>query len=479
MLNSALNILSRKDMECIHTASLEILEKIGVKFCEDRSLEILKDNGMLVDEKSKVVKFDPDYVEYMIKKAPRTFVMCARDPKNDLKLEKDSVFYATSNAIFKIENGTKKNIFRNDLIKYIQLSDALRNVHICVGANFHEAPKAFWDLYEFEIMLKNTSKHLRPVIGSTVGPRAVIEMASRVVGGYEYLRKRPILSMGHVADPPLRWPENALNTFIESAEYDIPVNVESEPITGATSPITLAGTMALANAEVLSGIVFNQMLKEGRPTVYSLGFAHTMDMKTSACLSATPECFLIAIAGAQIARYYNLPSLSWITTDSKVVDIQAACEKAMGLTLHVLSGNNIIWGVGSMEMQAGISFEQMVIDDEIIDYLTRIKEGIEITEETLALDVIKDVGVGRNYLSKVKSLLFTKDYYFKEHIQPKIFDKKSRHDWIREGRKDLTGKAKERISNILKTHKVLSLDKDICHDLKEIIKKYVKNSQAR
>jgi len=474
MLNSTLNVLSTKDIERIHAASLEILEKIGVKFDEDRSLGILKDNGMLVDEKSKVVKFDPDYVEHMIKKAPRTFVMYARDPKNDLKMEKDSVFYATSNAIYKIENGTREDIFRSDLIKYIQLSDALRSAHICVGANFHEAPKDFWDLYEFELMLTNTSKHLRPVIGSPVGPSAVIEMASRVVGGRESLRKRPILSMGHVSVPPLRWSTNALKVFIESAEYNIPVNVESEAITGATSPITLAGTVALANAEVLSGIVFNQMLKEGRPTFYSIGMSHTMDMKTSTCLSATPECFLMAMAGAQIARHYNLPALSWVSTDSKVVDVQAACQKAMGFALHALSGSNLIWGVGSMEMQSGISFEQMMIDNEIISHITRIKEGIEITDETLASDIIEDVGVGGNYLSKVKSLLFTKDYYSKEHTQLEIFDRKSRIDWIKEGRKDLASRAKERISYILKRHKVLSLDEDVCRDLKEIIKKYVK-----
>jgi len=464
--------LEKGDIDVIHAISLEILKNIGVKFDHEQSLRILEEHGSEVDWKSRTVKFDPDYVEYMIKKVPSSFSMHARDPKKDLELRENSVFFATANAIFVMENGKLRDLRRDDLINYIRLADALNEIHICVGANFYEAPKKLWDLYEFEIMLLNTSKHLRPVVGTPYGPKAVIEMAARVVGDYEQLRKRPILSMGYAADAPLRWSSTALKVFMESAKYNIPVNVESEPITGATSPITLAGTLALANAEVLSGIVFNQMLKEGRPTVYSIGFSHTMDMKTAACLSATPECFLIMAAGAQIARYYNIPSLSWVTCDSKIVDLQSACEKAMGYTINVLSGNNIIWGAGSMEAQASISFEQMIIDSEIIGYLERIMKGIDVNDEMLALDIIKDVGVGGNYLSKIKSLTFTRKYYLKEHAQPKIFDRKVRIQWEKEEIKDIIHKAKEKVREILKEHQPATLDPEIQKDLRKIIEKY-------
>ncbi|MEM2738558.1 MAG: trimethylamine methyltransferase family protein, partial [Candidatus Bathyarchaeia archaeon] len=372
-----------------------------------------------------------------------------------------------------IENGSKKDISKNDLVKYIRLSDVLDGVDICVGANFYEAPKSTWDLFEFEVMLTNTSKHLRPVIGTPMGPIAVLEMAAEVVGGFENLRKRPILSMGYAADAPLRWSSTAIKVFIESAEYNIPINVESEPITGCTSPVTIAGTLAVANAEVLSGIAFNQMLKEGRPCVYSIGFTHTMDMKTSTCLSATPECFLIAISGAQLARYYNLPSLSWVTCDSKAVDIQAACEKALGFSIQAMSGNNIIWGIGSMEMQASLSFEQMVIDNEIACYLKRIVKGIEVTKDTLAFDIIKDVGVGGNYLSNIKSLLFSREYYHKEHSRSALFDRRCRHDWEK-NKKDMIARAKERVAEVLKTYTPPKIDKDIRQSLKRIIEKYTK-----
>jgi trimethylamine--corrinoid protein Co-methyltransferase len=470
-----IEVLDKRDLDFIHTISLEILEKIGVKFQEKRSLDILENHGMSVDRRSGIVKFDPDYVDYIIKKAPREFTMYAQNPKKDLRLEKDSIFYATANAISLIENNKKRDILKEDFIKLTMLSDVLESVDIFVGTNFYEAPKALWDLYEFEIMLTYSSKHLRPVVGSPTGPVAILEMAAEVVGGYDNLRKRPILSMGYAADAPLRWSSTALKVFIESAEYNVPINVESEPITGCTSPITLAGTLVIANAEALSGIVFNQMLKEGRPTVYSIGFTHTMDMRTSTCLSATPECFLIAIAGGQLAKYYNLPSLSWVTCDSKTVDIQSSCEKAMGFTLHSLSGNNIIWGIGSLEMQSSISFEQMIIDDEIIRYLKRINKGIELTEKTIALDIIKDVGVGGNYLSNIKSLLLSREYYLKEHSQPIVFDRRSRHDWDKD-KKDLISKAREKISEFLKMCGAPVIDRDTQQNLQKIIKKYQKEN---
>jgi len=290
-------------------------------------------------------------------------------------------------------------------------------------------------------------------------------MSKAVAGSEEAFIERPILSVGYVASAPLRWDRTPLYVFRETAKYNLPVNVESEPLTGGTSPVTLAGTIALANSEVLGGIVLNQLLREGRPCFYSIGFTHTFDLRTALPLSGSPEANLIAIAGAQLARYYGLPSLSWVCSDSKVVDGQSIIEKTITIAMHMHAGNTLIWGLGNMEAQSSLSLEQTIIDEEIVSLASRIWDGIEVNDETLALGTIRKVGVGGYFLPE----RHTSEYYLKEHKETKLMDRLNRKAWINKGSTTLMDRTKIKLKEILESHEPEPLDKDVQEAIKRIV----------
>ncbi|HDY88552.1 MAG TPA: hypothetical protein ENH82_10645 [bacterium] len=205
--------------------------------------------------------------------------------------------------------------------------------------------------------------------------------------------------------------------FLISAGYSVPVTINSEIMLGGSSPVTIAGALSLGNAEVLSGIVINQLFEEGRPVIYNVGFSHVLDMRTSVALSGAPECGLIAAAGADLAKHYNLSSASWMSTDSLFTDCQAGFEHMMLANAYITSGINIIWGIGQIERQLSLSLKQAVIDNDIIAYIKRYHRGIDVNKETLALDIIKKVGITGEFLTTEHTINnFKKELSFSDTV---------------------------------------------------------------
>jgi trimethylamine--corrinoid protein Co-methyltransferase len=209
--------------------------------------------------------------------------------------------------------------------------------------------------------------------------------------------------------------------------------------------VTLAGCLVLANADALSGIVIAQLLERGRPLIYNLGFAHVLDMSTSIALTGAPENALLQSAGAELARFHRLPSASWMSTESMVPDAQAAAEKTMTGLAHAAHGVNIVWGAGNLESTLSMSAEMLVIDDEIIGAIRRYVRGIAVTDETLALDVIREVGHAADFLSTEHTLR-----HFREEIRHSKLPTRSKRDrWEREGGRTIEERAAARVAEIL------------------------------
>ena len=457
-------VLSSTEVESVHEASLRILSEVGLKFIDETALRILDEAGAEVDFKTEIVKMPSSLVEEMVRKAPRRFTLHALNPEKDLNIDGYHTYFGTGNALNILEGKGSRRILKEDLKRYMRLADALEHVDFCVGTGVADAPPRTWDVHQFEVMVNNSSKHLRPVIASPYGADAILKMAEAVVGGGEALAKRPIISVGYVASAPLRWDRTALYVFRRTAEYNLPVNVESEPLAGGTSPVTLAGTIALANAEVLGGVVFNQLLRKGRPCFYSIGFTHTFDLRTALPLSGSPEAMLIASAGAQLARRYGLPSLSWVSSDSKTVNGQSILEKAISITVHMLAGNTLIWGLGNMESQASMSLEQTIIDEEIVRLVKRLREGVEVNMETIPLEIVKRVGVGGNFLSEKH----TSTHYLREHVQATLLDRATREAWAKKGSTTLMDRVRVKLNRILESHQPTPLDEDVRRTIREI-----------
>jgi trimethylamine--corrinoid protein Co-methyltransferase len=193
---------------------------------------------------------------------------------------------------------------------------------------------------------------------------------------------------------------------------------------GVTGPVTVAGSTVVGNAEILSGIVVNQLLEPGRPVVYNLGLAHVFDMKTATAVTGGPENALLARASAQLGRFYGIPSASWVSTEALLEDEQAGLEKMFGFHTHIASGVNLVWGMGQLESEKTMSLAQLVIDDEMVRYVRRYLRGFRADEDGIRLDVIRDVGIAGSFLDTDHTLT-----EFREHLyEPVILNRRVREE---------------------------------------------------
>jgi trimethylamine--corrinoid protein Co-methyltransferase len=270
------------------------------------------------------------------------------------------------------------------------------------------------DFVGVRVIAENCGKHVRALCFTPTGMEALREMKSVIPGNW--------LSMGFTAHGPLRWTNLALDIFLKSAGSQIPTTINGEPMAGVTGPVSLAGSCAVGNAEIVSGIIVNQILEPGRPMVYNLGLAHTFDMRFATAVTGGPENALFASASAAMGRFYGLPSSSWVSTEALFDDSQAALEKMFGYVAHLTNQVSLIWGMGQLESEKTISLVQLVLDNEMIDYVRRYQASFEVNADTLQLDLIKKVGIGGSFLDSEHTL-----YKYREHLwMPALLNRQQR-----------------------------------------------------
>jgi trimethylamine--corrinoid protein Co-methyltransferase len=206
-----------------------------------------------------------------------------------------------------------------------------------------------------------------------------------------------------------------------------------------SGPVTLAGSAAVGNAEILAGLVVNQLLEPGRPCLYNLGLAHVFDMRTANVVTGGPENALFAQLSAEMGRCYDLPSASWVSTESMCPDGQAALEKMFGFQTHAAAGVTSIWGVGQLESEITFSPAQAVIDNEMIAYARRFRRGCQAEGPSLAVEVTRAVGIAGSFLEQEHTL----QHFRQELFMPRLLYRKRRADWTAEGAKVLSQRAEE------------------------------------
>jgi trimethylamine--corrinoid protein Co-methyltransferase len=214
---------------------------------------------------------------------------------------------------------------------------------------------------------------------------------------------------------------------------------------GVSGPVTLAGSAAVGTAEILAGLVINQILEPGRPCVFNLGLAHTFDMRTSIAVTGGPENHLFAQIAAMMGRFYNLPSASWVSTESMAPDAQAAIEKTCGFFTHLQSRVSNIWSVGQLESELTFSPAQAVIDDEIIAYTKRYLQGFEVKDETVCVELIRQVGISGSFLEQEH----TAQHFRSELFMPELLCRHPREEWEKQGSKDLGRAAEEKAQRLM------------------------------
>ena len=337
----------------IHEASLEILDNPGVKIEHDGIINLLKNAGAISGRDSQVIRFPEELVMECIRQAPSEVTFAdRRNGGHQVSPGGKSMIWSVPGMNIYRHNEHRR-FLKSDMGDIARLIDQLPEVDCVFGMSMDDVPPGVRDVVGLRIMAENTSKHIRVLSFTPEGAEVICEMRN-IVGS------DPWFSMGFTAHGPLRWTNLALEIFARTAKRKIPVTINGEPMAGVSGPVTLAGSAAVGNAEILAGLVINQVLEPGRPCIYNLGLAHVFDMRTAIAVTGAPENHIFADISATMGRFYQLPSCSWVSTESMSPDSQAALEKGIGFFTHLQSGVSIIWGVGQLESELTISPAQAV-----------------------------------------------------------------------------------------------------------------------
>ena len=453
--------LTADQVRRIHEAALSILERTGVKVEEPEALRSFRDAGATVDDETSRVRLPRSLVEDAVDWAPARVVLAGRDPQWDLVLEGARVHIGTGGAalnVLDLETGQPRPAVLHDVAELARLVDALDNVHFYLVPIYPtELDKDVVDINTYYAGLANTTKHVQAGVYSVQGIRDTVEMCERIAGGVEALRERPIVSfITSWMVSPLLFATDVTTLLIETCRQRIPVVLSAAPMAGSTAPVTLAGMLAQLTAEQLSGLVLTQLACRGAPVLIG-PIPATADMRTGRYLAGAAEFGLTNAAMAQMAQFYRLPIYNSAgMTDAKIPDVQAGFEKAMSAVLTVLAGTNFIHhAAGMLENMNTVTAEQFVIDNEILGMAMRVLRGIEVNDETLALDVIDAVGPGGHYLLSDHTLKHMRSELY---YPSAVVDRQGWDMWHKDGALDARERAKKIARDILANHRPDPLD---------------------
>jgi len=309
----SLNVFTDDETYDIHLATLEVLERTGVFVDDQEAREVFDGDGAFVDPKSKMVKIPPYLVEDAIRSAPSKLFLAGRNPKNDIVLESNRVGFTNFGEGIKVVDpytGELRDTTKADVAASARLVDYLSDVDVyerAIGA--HDVPQEAGQLHNAEAWFPNTTKHgfMGPLNGRLL--KKIVEMAEAIVGGRDRLKERPIISFITCPSSPLKLEKENCEIIMEAARSGLTVNILSMAMAGATSVVTLAGTLVTHNAEILAGVVLNQLTRKGAPVIYGSSTC-PMDLWRTTASVGSPECGMISAAVAHMARYYLLPS--WV-----------------------------------------------------------------------------------------------------------------------------------------------------------------------
>jgi trimethylamine---corrinoid protein Co-methyltransferase len=470
-----LHILSPGERAEIHKTGVRILGEIGIRLRSKIICDMLLEAGAEPDKKDCTRIYLPEkMVAQYLALCPRQFEIRNREGKETMIKSNGSTLFYTANATQYLRSTSRKavEVGVNEFTDFIRVIDKLENVDGIVGTSLKEFPPHCRDFAGFKLAAQYSPKHLRPCIYTPSGAEAIIEMSDVILDG-KLLRDNMFFTLGYSIVSPLTWSETALELFYKTKGYGIPIMINSEPMAGGTSPVTLAGSLALADAEIVSGIMINQILEPGRPCIYNSGFAHVFDMMTTLVLTGSPENALLQAAGAEMARYHGLPSASWALSDSAMLDSQASYEKLFTALMHTLSKVNMVWGIGNIETSKTISPEVAVIDNELAGDCIRFSQGLKVDDEHLAFDVIKEVAFQGSFLESGHTL-----EHFREEIRySDLPNRVNRSLWEKNGSRSVEEKAEEVVNAILSKKPDIYLSGVQIQKLETIQKKWMERLQ--
>ena len=463
------------DIKRMHEAIVRILSEIGIKVPNRRGFDLFKEAGVKTDEEKQLVYISESLLEDCIDAAPSELTLYARgNPDNNIFVGGKRVHFGSGGTalnVLDLDTGEKRPSTLKDVQDVSKLLDYLDNVHFQVIPVFpNELKERDVDINRFFAAVNNTNKHVQGGVYTVDGTKEVIEMCSMIAGSKEKLQKEPFISFITCVISPLQIDDHYGELLITCAEAGLPLSIPAEPLTGATAPVTIAGNVANLCAETLAGLCLAQLVNKNTPVLMACT-SSSADMRDMSYLSGSVEEGLINSCAAQMAQFYGLPYYGTAgQSDSKLMDAQSGFEGAITNLLVGMAGGNFIHdAVGLLEFCMTASYEKYVMDNEILSEVMRVLQGVEVTDETLAVDVTAKVGPGGNFLIEDHTV----EHMRKEHFIPKIADRNQRDIWEKEGSKDTFTRCHEIALNVLENHKPEPVDEKIIKAIRAKFKNFM------
>ena len=451
-LYPTIQMLSDGQILTIHNTSLDILARTGIAMKNETARDLLLEAGAW--ESGDRIKIPEHLVMSAIGSAPSRIPLHNRLGELAMPLEEGKVFFGPgSDCIFTmdIETGQRRKATAEDVRRIAHLCDGLEQIEFVMSmGNPSDVPALDIYLHEFINMIRGSSKPICYTANNRADMEDIYRIACAVAGGETELCEKPFLMLYAESISPLLYPDESVDKLLFCAEKGIPVTYPPSPNTGGGGPITLAGALALGNAECLVGLLLTQLVRPGTPFLYGMNTA-ALDMKSAIVSYGAPEWPLGMAAWCDLARWYGLPSWGAAgATDSKVVDAQAGIEATVSIMSAFLARCNFVHDVGYIEYGTTSSMEMLVVADEIVRDVRYVMGGLEVSERTLAREAIHRAKPGGGFLADDHTL----DNWKWAQFRPKLIDRMRFDTWVKKGSKDMAVRANEHARKILTEHEV-------------------------
>ena len=462
--------LGEADVERLEQAILWTLAEVGVRFPLARALDALERGGCHIDRAAQVARLPEDVVRAALKEAPKAPLLAARDPRCDIVLDGSACHLSNDGCGVRVidpASGELRRSTRQDVADSARFVDALPQVSFYWGpvVTAEDVPLATRPLHEAEAVFASTSKHFQAV--DVVGEdttRRVVEMARVVAGGDEELRRRPIMSLIACPIDPLGNEAVSLEAALVCAGAGVPVGFLSLTLACASAPATMAGNLVVNLADVLAGTVLLQLAYPGAP-VFLAGAPSVMDLKTGGYTGGSPEDYLLAAACTQMAHQFGFAmNMGTMASGAKEPGWQAAVDDALSTLASVSAGAEMMSGCGLLDGSKTLSYAHLLMEAEVYGIVQRVAGGIEVSDETLALDVIGQVGPNRAYLTEKHTRAHLRKVW-----RPGVGDRTPHDAWLAVGKKGALENAEEKAREILRTHAPEPLPDDVRAELRRLV----------
>ena len=466
-LSPKLSWFSENQLEELHSATIDVLERVGVRVDHDESLKLLKDAGCLI--KDRVARIPSWLIEEAIRTAPSKINVYNREGLPAMSLESNCTYYGTGSDLpfhLDLETGKRRGTVRQDIINATIIMENLPNFDFVMSYGIPgdiEAKKGC--LYQFATMILNTAKPIIFTALSEEETRTIIEMAAAAAGSAEELRAKPYIIIYDEPISPLVHTADGMAKMFACIEYGVPVIYTPGVVAGGTCPVSKAGTIVQMNAESLSGLLIAQLKKKGAAIIIG-GGATPMDMQSTATLYGSPDAAMNYCAMSELARFYGLPNFTEAgCCNAPLPDAQAGMEASMGLLLNQLCGANLVHDVGYLDGGKTGSLPFLVMCDDFISAARYIGAGTEISTDTMGVETIEKVGPAGHFLSEEHTM----KHFRSEIWMPTIFNRMMYETWQQLGSKDCFELAKEKAKAILDSNAANAPEKKVVDQINSLL----------